>query len=275
MVRSSRASAGYAVSGLAESLPPPTEPRASDPSVAIASALPELVQRLAGAIAEAGFRVRRCTRLNQVLECLHEVDLVLLGQELPPRGGLAACVEIRAASPVPLLVMGRHMSERERVVFLDRGADDVLAWPMGELEALARVRAHLRRRAMQPLSRTLPLAPGRVLDLENGLVLVDGRALPLTPTEARVMRALAARQGRPYPVRELVETVWGRSYPSSGDTDILRANIYRLRRKLEADPRRPQLLRFFPGQGWVLGQPAVVQAVPRAAAAPRRAASPS
>ena len=225
----------------------------SRPTAAIAVAFPRQRRRqhLVQLLERAGYRVQQCTRLQELLELLDDVALIIMDAALPP-GGLAACDAVRAVATMPIIVTGVQLGEEEAIRLLDHGADNALREPVGEGELLARVRAQLRRHTLQRRASRLVLGAGRVLDLDNSTLLAGSHVLSLTPTETRLMKALASRLGRPYPVRELVEAVWGKSYLAASQTDIVRANIYRLRRKLEVDPREPRLLTFVPGEGWLL-----------------------
>lgn len=234
-------------------------PRAGPPLIAIASAYATVADDLEAKVSGGGFEVRRHPRLTQLLAGLQQIDLVLLHPK--PEAGPATCVAIRQASRVPLIVIA-VLSEQERVRYLDLGADFVLEWPVGTKELLARVKALLRRPNTPRPPRLLALGMGRVLDLDNRAMVVDGQPYALTPTEARLLSVLARCPGEPYSARALIEAVWGADY-TNGQSKLLAATVTRIRRKLEVDPRDPRLLRFVRRQGWILGQ-AVHGATPAA-----------
>jgi DNA-binding response OmpR family regulator len=157
-------------------------------------------------------------------------DLVILDRRLPKMSGDEICRRIRAAGQTPILMLTGEKGEDERVKLLDLGADDYLEKPFGRKELLARVRALLRR---------APAAAGPASAI-GGLV-IDGRAhtarmgadeLPLTPTEFRLLAALASRPGELVDRKALLRAGW----PEERDPDPewLKAHLARLRSKLEA-----------------------------------------
>ena len=159
-------------------------------------------------------------------------DLVILDRRLPGMSGDEACRRIRAAGHTPILMLTGEHGEDERVKLLDLGADDYLEKPFGKKELLARVRALLRR---APVSTrvTESAAVGRLLiDGRAHAARVDDEPLSLTPTEFRLVAALAARKGEVVDRRALLRAGW----PDERDPDPewLKAHLARLRSKLAA-----------------------------------------
>ena len=159
-------------------------------------------------------------------------DLVILDRGLPKMSGEEVCKRIRASGHTPILMLTGEKGEDERVKLLDLGADDYLEKPFGRRELLARVRALLRRapHAVVPLSATA--IGGLVIDARAHSARMGGEELPLTPTEFRLLAALAARPGELIDRRALLRAGW----PDERDPDPewLKAHLARLRSKLEA-----------------------------------------
>ena len=144
--------------------------------------------------------------------------------------------------------LGRRSGESDKVAALDQGADDYLTKPFGMAELLARLRVMLRRARIGVAEQ---LTAGDVTIVFNRyLVLRDGQEVRLTPTEFDLLRVLASEAGRVLTHRQLLERVWGRY--AAENTPRLRVYINYLRRKLEMDPRRPQLILTEPGVGYRL-----------------------
>lgn len=176
-------------------------------------------------------------------------DLVLLDVPSFGAGALAACRQLAAQDVAVLALVGSEMGAVAGA--LDAGAADCIVRPFGYAELLARVRAVARRgRQHAGLSKLcvgeLELCPAR-FEAHYG-----GRPVRLSPTEFRILHFLAARAGQMVPTGELVRAIWG---SGESNPDLVRVNIYRLRQKLEADPRRPRLLRSLPGPGVMLDVP--------------------
>lgn len=159
-------------------------------------------------------------------------DLVILDRRLPKMSGDEICKRIRAAGSTPILMLTGEKGEDERVKLLDLGADDYLEKPFGRKELLARVRALLRRapRTLGPAAATQ--IGGLVIDARAHSARMDGSELPLTPTEFRLLAALATRPGELVDRKALLRAGW----PDERDPDPewLKAHLARLRSKLEA-----------------------------------------
>ena len=159
-------------------------------------------------------------------------DLVILDRGLPKMSGEEVCKRNRASAQTPILMLTGEKGEDERVKLLDLGADDYLEKPFGRKELLARVRALLRRapRAAAPAAATD--IGGLVIDARAHSARMSGEELPLTPTEFRLLAALAARPGELIDRKALLRAGW----PDERDPDPewLKAHLARLRSKLEA-----------------------------------------
>ncbi len=184
-------------------------------------------------------------------------DVVILDLSLPDKDGLEVCRELRAWTPVPIIVLSVRAGEQDKVTALELGADDYLTKPFTIGELIARVRVALRhvaggsgRSAAGVGSRfqTGELA----LDFERRRVTVDGKEVHLTPTEYEVLKYLALNVGRVITHRTLLRAVWGPQYDS--ETHYLRVFIGQLRRKIEPEPSRPIYLLTVPGIGYRLAE---------------------
>jgi len=125
-------------------------------------------------------------------------DLLLLDLMLPGMDGVALCREVRAFSAMPIVMVTARVDEIDRLLGLDTGADDYICKPFSPREVVARVRAHLRR-ATGHVRVQLPKQPAQPLwqvCVPNQQVLWQGKPLPLTPVEFRLLALLASRPGQ-------------------------------------------------------------------------------
>jgi two-component system, OmpR family, KDP operon response regulator KdpE len=176
-------------------------------------------------------------------------DLVVLDLNLPKLDGLEVARRIRAASPVPILVLSVREDESDKVAALDLGADDYLTKPFGIDELLARVRALLRRAEGPETGTDLRFVLAEVeLDLQQRRVIRGGEDVRLTRTEWSLLDAFARHPGKLLTHRWLLERVWGEGYTE--DVDVLRVFVSQLRKKIEPDPRRPKAIVTEPGIGY-------------------------
>ncbi|HEY7624870.1 MAG TPA: response regulator transcription factor [Candidatus Limnocylindria bacterium] len=159
-------------------------------------------------------------------------DLVILDRKLPRLAGDEVCKRIRATSTTPILMLTGERGADERAKLLDLGADDYLEKPFSARELRSRVRALLRRAAPASAAQAATTVGGLRIDPKTHLASVDGSELDLTPTEFRLLAALAARPGEVLERRALLRAGW----PEERDPDPewLKAHLARLRSKLDA-----------------------------------------
>jgi two-component system KDP operon response regulator KdpE len=159
-------------------------------------------------------------------------DLVILDRRLPKLSGEEIVKRIRATAATPILMLTGERGEDERVKLLDLGADDYLEKPFGRKELLARVRALLRRAPRNTGPATATDIGGLVIDARAHTARMGHDELPLTPTEFRLLAALATRPGELVDRKALLRAGW----PEERDPDPewLKAHLARLRAKLEA-----------------------------------------
>ena len=179
-------------------------------------------------------------------------DLVIIDLGLPDMDGCAVIREMRSWSSVPVIILSARSQEKEKVQGLDAGADDYLTKPFSTAELLARIRAHLRRRAVigETPSNALFRFGEVEVDLLKRQVFRAGEAVKLTPIEFRLLSMLVRNAGRVVTQRQLLAEVWGPAYVESGH--YLRIYMGHLRQKLELEPARPKHIVTETGIGYRL-----------------------
>ncbi len=147
---------------------------------------------------------------------------------------------------MPLIVLSAVGEEDAKVRALAAGADDYVTKPFGPRELVARLQANLRR--IEPDAEQSLITSGELeLDLASRTVRESGREVHLTPTEFSLLALLARNRGRLMTHRDLLLGVWGAGYGE--DTQVLRAHIANLRRKIEPSSG-PRYIRTDPGVGY-------------------------
>ncbi len=177
-------------------------------------------------------------------------ELVVLDLMLPSLGGLEVCRRIRAAAPVPVIILTALGEEADRIVGLELGADDYVAKPFSPRELTARVKAVLRRASgpLAPQTEPVVLRAGELeLDPMAHEARLAGELVALTAKEFDLLRHLMEHPRRAFRREELLEQVWGFSY---GDTSTVTVHIRRLREKIEADPSAPRYVTTVWGVGY-------------------------
>lgn len=163
-------------------------------------------------------------------------DLLILDWMLPGRDGLSVCREIRRRQLMPILMLTARDDEADRVMGLEAGADDYVVKPFSIPELLARVRALLRRVALDSAAAQAGEPPGivttgpLVIDESAHVATLGGSALHLTRRELAILSMLTRNPGRTFTREYLLESVWGDDY--EGLDRAVDTQIVRLRRKL-------------------------------------------
>lgn len=238
------------------------DPTITPPAVRILLVEDELPIRrfLSSALSPRGYQVAESATLAEArLLCTAKPpDLILLDLGLPDGDGVDLVREVRGWSHLPIVVLSARGQEEEKVKALDAGADDYLTKPFGVSELLARLRVALRHaqrgRGDQEVCWRWTLDGGHTVCLDAGRRLVSRseagaeHEVRLTPTEFRLLVALARQHGKVLTHSYLLREVWGPHH--EGDVAYLRVYMGQLRQKLEAEPANPQLLLTEPGVGY-------------------------
>ena len=177
-------------------------------------------------------------------------DLVLLDVMMPVMDGYETLKRIRAFSDVPVIMLTARDGVLDKVKGLELGADDYITKPFDHLELLARVKALLRRLTMpQPKSASPSFVSGDLaIHFGSRDVQLDGKPVPLTPIEYKLLYHLVRNAGHTLRHETLLAKVWGREYVD--EIDYLRVYIRRLRLKLEQDPDHPHYILTDRGLGY-------------------------
>lgn len=228
----------------------------SQPTVFVVEDEESFVEALQIGLTREGFRVEVATDGIEAIERFPIVrpDIVLLDVMLPRASGVDVCRQIRAQSSVPIIMVTAKASEIDTVVGLEVGADDYVTKPYRIRELVARIRAQLRRSAMDATGEierpsTSTIRVGEVaLDPEEHRVAVKGVEISLPLKEFEVLHLLLANAGRVLTREVLIDRVWGTDYV--GDTKTLDVHIKRLRAKIEDDPAVPTRIVTIRGLGY-------------------------
>ena len=208
----------------------------------------QILRALKVILREAGYEVVEATTVEEALDraAVRPPDAAIVDLMLPDGSGVELCRRLREWSTMPILVLSAVGEEQTKVEALEAGADDYVTKPFGTRELVARLAAALRRAGEVPGEPTVQLDGLRV-DLNDRVVQRDGEEVHLTPIEFDLLRALVRHRGRLMTHRALLVEVWGPQY--ADDTQVLRAHIANLRRKIEPTGER-RYIRTEPGIGY-------------------------
>jgi DNA-binding response OmpR family regulator len=198
----------------------------------------------------AGYDVGEAADGESALDGLrdHPADLVVLDLMLPGIDGLEVCRRIRAkGDDVPVIMLTALGSETDRVVGLERGADDYVTKPFSPRELVLRVESVLRRVGERSTVKGSVTDGDLVVDSTRHVASLGERRLSLTAREFDLLRFLISNPGQAFSRDELLQRVWGWSF---GDQSTVTVHVRRLREKIEADPTHPVRLATVWGVGY-------------------------
>lgn len=177
-------------------------------------------------------------------------DLIILDVMMPKMDGWETCRRIREISDVPVIMLTARGQESDRVMGLKLGADDYVAKPFSLKELEARVEAVLRRTRLPPpdKGRILYADDELVIDSDRLEVSKGGERVQLTATEQRLLFYLAENAGRVLTNEQILKAVWGPEYVD--EADYVKLYVWRLRKKIEKDPRQPEYILTERGLGY-------------------------
>ncbi|KZE64549.1 two-component system response regulator [Fictibacillus phosphorivorans] len=187
-------------------------------------------------------------------------NLIILDLMLPEMDGIEVCKELRQRKlNIPILMLTAKDDEFDKVLGLELGADDYMTKPFSPREVVARVKAILRRTAVNADSdkqkeEVEHLRIGEVdIYPENYEAYFKEKALELTPKEFELLVYLARHKSRVLSREQLLSAVW--NYDFVGDTRIVDVHISHLREKIESNTRKPIYIKTIRGLGYKLEEP--------------------
>jgi len=229
---------------------------AGEPHVLIVDDERDILDPLAAYVSKNGFRVSKAADARAARDILaaHAVDIALIDIMMPGEDGLALTGFIRATSKVPVILLTAKGEETDRIVGLELGADDYVTKPFSPRELVARIKAVLRRtaddRVKPPEADAYAFGDWVLRTGERELVDRDGRAVPLSTGEYNLLLALVTHPKRVLTRDQLLDLSQHRdlgAFERSIDN-----HVSRLRKKIEADPSDPKLIKTVWGGGYTL-----------------------
>jgi DNA-binding response OmpR family regulator len=200
-----------------------------------------------------GFQLLTADRGTLALRQLYEErpDLIVLDVMMPGMDGWEVCARVRELTDVPVVMLTAKTSEADKLRGFRLGVDDYITKPFSLAELAARIRAVLSRSATQREGEPAVYKVGPLLiDVRRREILRENEPVAVTPTEFRLLSALARRAGQAVSQEDLVTEVWGSLRQES--SSALRRYIWFLRQKIEEDPDNPRHLMTVRGFGYRL-----------------------
>ncbi len=239
----------------------------SNATILVVDDEPELREMIEEYLSSKGFIVLTAENgeaMRQVLAA-HAIDLVLLDIKMPGEDGLSLARYLREHHPVGIIMLTAVADVVDRIIGLEIGADDYITKPFDPRELFARVKSVLRRMSAEPADAS-PEAKTNVADATKGqhgmrfgrcvlnleshqLLTEDGLEIPMTSMEFDLLKAFATNPNRVLSRDQLLDMAHNRDWdPFDRSIDI---RIARIRRKIEADPAKPQTIKTVRGAGYI------------------------
>jgi two-component system OmpR family response regulator len=213
---------------------------------------------LAQYLTKHGFRVTQVGDAEAARTRLaaYAIDLVVLDIMMPGEDGLSLCRHIRETGETPVILLTARTEETDRIVGLEMGADDYVVKPFSPRELAARIKVVLRRlqaggaRQHAPDSGSYAFAGWVLKSGERTLVDRDGVTVPLSTGEYNLLLALVTRPRQVLTRDQLLDLTQGRE--AAAFDRAIDNQVSRLRRKIEPDPKTPEIIKTVWGGGYTL-----------------------
>ncbi len=215
----------------------------------------EIVNLIEIVLKNEGFNVLKAYDGEEGLELLssEQVHLVILDIMMPKMDGITLIKKLRDFLHMPVIFLSAKSQDMDKILGLTLGADDYMTKPFNPMELAARVKSQLRRyirmqnlNAMQDIEKLS--IKELMIDKKSHKVYLYEKEICLTPTEYKILLLLAENTGRIYSAEEIFEAVWGEKSFEVNNTVMV--HIWRLREKIEINPKDPKLIETVWGVGY-------------------------
>ena len=229
-----------------------SRPGGTFPTILVVDDDPRLLVLLAEQLREDGFDVVTARDGHEALRRLSAgwPDLVVIDLMMPGMDGLTLAREIKAQADLPIVVLSAIDAGDSKATLLTEVAEDYVTKPYHYPELRARIERILRRLGDRVPRQSLVLGPDLTLDLHQRSAVVGGTRVQLTPTEGRLLYALAANLGQVVATETLLDRGWAET--DDADPAYVWVTMRRLRQKIELDPNKPVHLITVRGIGYRL-----------------------
>jgi DNA-binding response OmpR family regulator len=213
----------------------------------------QIVELISAYLEREGFGVITAYdgRTAQELALKEKPDLILLDFMLPEINGFEVCKNLHNKTSIPIIMLTARDEEMDKILCLEVGADDYITKPFSPREVLARVRAVLRRTSSEAAVGERVRIGKLEIDFAKYEVKKDGKFLSLTPTEFKLLEAMAKSPGRVFTRLQLIDYAQGYSF--EGYERTIDAHIKNLRHKIEDNPKNPNYIVTVFGVGYKMG----------------------
>lgn len=225
------------------------------PYVLIVDDNPEIREILSLLLSGEGFLTAEAADGPSALTQIKNIvfDLIILDVMMPGLDGYRTCKAIREVTNAPILFLSAKTQEHDKVLGFASGGDDYLAKPFSYNELISRAKALVRRYHVYQ-GQKIPALPiyridNLVIDARTGQVSKNDQTVALTDLEYAILLLLVQHRGQIFSATHLFETIWQEPYYQGANNTVM-VHIRNLRRKIENNPAKPQIIRTVWGRGY-------------------------
>lgn len=216
----------------------------------------EIIELMEVYLLNDGYKVFKAANGVEALNIINEenIHLVILDIMMPGIDGLQVCMKIRKDYNIPIIMVSAKGQEMDKIQGLSTGADDYMVKPFSTIELLARVKAQIRRYIyLNENHKTIDNKDiieikDLTINKRNHKVHLFGTELKLTPTEYEILVLLASNSGKVFSAEDIFKEIWKEKYFEGNNTVMV--HIWRLREKLEYNPKDPKIVETVWGVGY-------------------------
>ncbi|MET3207349.1 UNVERIFIED_CONTAM: DNA-binding response OmpR family regulator [Paenibacillus sp. PvR008] len=201
--------------------------------------------------------ISRCTHAKQTVELVrnHNYDLIILDVMLPDMNGFELCSLVRSHTNAPIIFISASSSDLDKLKGLSVGGDDYITKPFNPLEVVARMEALFRRQKIYQtpsyaIQENQEIRAGRLtLKPSDAMLIFDEQKIECTAKELDLLRFFLRNPNRIYTSSQIYELVWGGD-PLYGEEKTVAMHISKIRKKLEINPKSPEIIINLKGIGY-------------------------
>ena len=181
--------------------------------IAVIDDEPDILELISLHLTKSNFKVKEFLNAESFFKFLSSKipDLIILDLMLPDLDGIEVCKYLKSNqefSSIPIIMLTARVSETDKVLGLELGADDYVTKPFSPRELVARVKAVLRRKT-QDSGEKIKIGDILLIDLNKFQVFVENKKIELTPTEFRILKILATKKGWVFTREQILDHLWG------------------------------------------------------------------
>ncbi len=215
----------------------------------------EIVNAIEIYLSKEGYNILKAYNGKEALEIVkhNEIHLIIVDIMMPKMDGIEFTDNIRKDKSIPIIMLSAKSEDYDKVLGLDKGADDYITKPFNPIELIARVNSQIRRYTKlgsitmendENVYKTGELQ----IDDSTKKVIVDGKEIKLTPTEYNILIFLTKNKGKVFSIEEIYENVWDEE--CYGAENIIAVHIRHIREKIEINSKDPKYLKVIWGVGY-------------------------